>query len=171
MNLRSGLISAGALVLGIALMVSLAWGLQHAALTSPHLLGHTAPDLAIQQLDGHEVGVRDLRGKPVVVNFWASWCGPCVQEQPVLTDAAATHPQVAFVGAAMQDTTIGVRSFEQQHPHTYPAGPIVSGSYNAYGVVGPPVTIFITADGVVAASFAGPLDATTLDHYLRLIAA
>jgi hypothetical protein len=71
----------------------------------------------------------------------------------------------------MQDTTIGVRSFEPQHPHTYPAGPIVSGSYNAYGVVGPPVTIFITADGVVAASFAGPLDATTLDHYLRLIAA
>ena len=171
MNVRSGFISAGAIVLGTALMVSLAWGLQHAAMTSPHLLGHTAPDLAIQQTDGRQVGVRDLRGKPVVVNFWASWCGPCVQEQPVLTDAAATHPQVAFVGAAMQDTTIGVRSFEQQHPHTYPTGPIVSGSYNAYGVVGPPVTIFITSDGVVAASFAGPLDAPTLDHYLRLIAA
>ena len=165
------MISAGAIVLGTALMVSLAWGLQHAAMTSPHLLGHTAPDLAIQQLDGPQVGIHDLRGKPVIVNFWASWCGPCTQELPILTDAAAAHPGIAFVGADMQDTTVGVKSFEQQHPHTYPVGPIVSGSYQDYGVVGPPVTIFIDVSGVVVASFAGPLDATTLDHYLRLIAA
>jgi hypothetical protein len=71
----------------------------------------------------------------------------------------------------MQDTAAGVRLFEQQHPHTYPVGPIVSGRYQDYGVIGPPVTIFIDAGGVVAASFAGPLDASTLDHYVRLIAA
>ena len=165
------MISAGAIVLGAVLMVSLAWGLQHAAMNSPHLLGHTAPDLAIQQLDGHEVGIQELRGKPVVVNFWASWCGPCAQEQPILTGASAAHPNVAFVGADMQDSVSGVQSFEQQHPHTYPVGPIVSGRYQDYGVVGPPVTIFIDASGVVTASFAGPLDASTLDHYLRLIAA
>ena len=171
MNFRSGLISAGAIVVGTVLMASLAWGLQHAAMSSPHLLGHTAPDLAIQQLDGQKVGVRDLRGKPVVVNFWASWCGPCAQELPFLADASNAHHNIAFVGADMQDTADGVRGFEQQHPHSYPVGPIVSGSYQAYGVVGPPVTIFIDANGVVAASFAGPLDATTLDHYLSLISA
>jgi hypothetical protein len=71
----------------------------------------------------------------------------------------------------MQDTALGVKSFEQQHPHPYPVGPIVSGSYQDYGVVGPPVTIFIDVNGLVVASFAGPLDATTLDHYVRLIAA
>ncbi len=165
------MISAGAIVLGTVLMVSLAWGLQHAAMTSPHLLGHSAPDLAIQQLDGPKLGIQQLRGKPVVVNFWASWCGPCAQELPILAGASATHRNVAFVGAAMQDTTAGVQTFEQQHPHTYPVGLIVSGSYRDYGVVGPPVTIFINADGVVTASFAGPLDASTIDHYLRLIAA
>ncbi len=152
-------------------MVSLAWGLQHAAVNSPHLLGHQAPGLTIQQVDGQKVVIQELRGKPVVVNFWASWCGPCAEELPILTAASKAHPGIAFVGADMQDTSAGIQSFEQQHPHTYPVGPIVSGSYQDYGVVGPPVTIFIDANGVVAASFAGPLDATTLEHYLGLIAA
>lgn len=165
------MIAAGAIALGAVLMVSLAWGLQHAAMRSPQLLGRPAPELAIRQLDGRQVGISDLRGKPVVVNFWASWCLPCAQELPVLLDASAAHPDIAFVGADMQDTVGGVQAFEDRHPHTYPVGPIVNGSYQAFGVVAPPVTIFINADGVVTASFAGPLDPQTIQHYLGLIAA
>jgi len=150
-------------------MLSLGWGLQHAAMTTPHLLGHPAPPLAIQPTAGDQVSLAQLQGKPVVLNFWASWCGPCAQELPVLSAARESNPQVDFVGAAMQDTSRGVEAFEMRHAHPYPVGPIVEGSYQSYGVVGPPATVFINAQGVVVASFSGPLDAQTLSHYLGLI--
>jgi cytochrome c biogenesis protein CcmG, thiol:disulfide interchange protein DsbE len=168
-NRRSGLIAACAVVAGSVLVLSLAWGLQHAALANPPLLGQTAPRLAIQTPTGQQVRVWELQGKPVVVNFWASWCGPCVQELPVLGGASAAHPEVAFIGADNRDSSGGFSSFEQRHPHPYPVGPIVTGSYQSYGVAGLPVTFFIDNRGLVTASFAGPLDTTTLNHYLALI--
>ena len=151
-------------------MLSLAWGLQHAALTRPDVVGNTAPQLAIQTLDGGQVRLTELRGKPVVLDFWASWCVSCAADLAILSGAAASHPGIAFLGADMQDTAGGIRTFEERHPHAYPVGQIVDGDYQAYGVSAPPVTFFIDAQGVVVASFAGPLDAQTIDHYLGLIA-
>jgi cytochrome c biogenesis protein CcmG, thiol:disulfide interchange protein DsbE len=163
-------IVAGAVVLGAVLMMSLAWGLQHAALANPPLLGKTAPRLAIVTQTGQMVRVSDLQGRPVVLNFWASWCAPCVQELPVLSDGAAAHPGVAFLGADNQDTPDGFTTFEASHGHPYPVGPIILGRYQDYGVAGLPATFFIDSAGRVAASFSGPLDTTTLNHYLALIA-
>jgi cytochrome c biogenesis protein CcmG, thiol:disulfide interchange protein DsbE len=170
LNARTALISGGAVVAGSVLMLSLGWGLQHAALTSPQLLGRPAPPLTIKPLDGAPLRVAQLQGAPVVLNFWASWCGPCAQELPVLAAGRESHPGVAFLGADMQDTDAGEAQFERTHAHPYPVGPIVDGSYQSYGVYGPPVTVFINADGLVTASFSGPLDTSTLDHYLGLIA-
>jgi cytochrome c biogenesis protein CcmG/thiol:disulfide interchange protein DsbE len=160
-----------ALVLGSVLMLSLGWGLQHAALANPSVLGKTAPRLAIETQGGQQVGVWELQGKPVVLNFWASWCTTCVEELDVLSKGSSSNPGVAFVGANSQDTSGGFSSFEQKHPHPYPAGPIVVGSHQSYGVAGLPVTFFIDAQGRVVASFSGPLDAATLNHYLALITA
>ena len=164
------LIAAVAIILGSVLMLSLGWGLQHAALANPPLLGKTAPRLAIEIPGGHQVRVWELQGKPVVLNFWASWCVPCVQELGVLSEASGAHPGVAFIGADNQDTSGGFSSFEQQHQHPYPVGPIVVGTYQSYGVAGLPATFFIDPQGRVVASFAGPLDGATLAHYLALIA-
>jgi cytochrome c biogenesis protein CcmG/thiol:disulfide interchange protein DsbE len=167
---RRVVIGAVAVALGSILMLSLAWGLQHAAVANPPVLGRTAPQLGIQPQAGEVVRVGELQGSPVVVNFWASWCGPCAEESQVLGKVyGETDGRVRFVGADNRDTSSGYQSFEKLHPHPYPSGPIVVGTYQSYGVDGLPATFFINSRGVVVASFVGPLDEKTLHHYLGLL--
>lgn len=155
----------------VILLASLAWGLAHpAGGQSETVLGRPAPDIVIQSLDGGHVSLAALRGRPVVLNFWASWCGPCRQEEGALKSAAQRWAgTVAFLGVNIQDSLDAARTYQSQARYPYPVGQPVSQVPDAYGVRGPPVTFFIDSQGVAAARFLGPLDSGLIDRYLELV--
>jgi cytochrome c biogenesis protein CcmG, thiol:disulfide interchange protein DsbE len=140
--------------------------------TSPTAVGNPAPDFVLADLDGNPVRLADLRGRPVVLNFWASWCGPCVEEFPLLREAAAAHADegLAVIGVVYRDRSEAARDFMARNGGTWPAamdpGDRVA---NAYGILGPPETYFIARDGTIAARQFGPVDADSLDTQLATI--
>jgi cytochrome c biogenesis protein CcmG/thiol:disulfide interchange protein DsbE len=140
--------------------------------TSPTAIGSVAPDFTLASLDGEPIRLADLRGRPVIVNFWASWCGPCIEEFPLLRDAAARHEAdgLAVIGVVYRDRAEAAREFMERHGGTWAAamdpGEQVA---TAYGVVGPPETYFIDRDGTIVARNIGQVTAATLDSQLAAI--
>jgi cytochrome c biogenesis protein CcmG/thiol:disulfide interchange protein DsbE len=146
--------------------------LQRMPAASPTSVGSLAPDFVLADLDGNPVRLADLRGRPVILNFWASWCGPCVEEFPLLREAAAAHADegLAIVGIVFRDRSEAARDFMARNGGTWPAamdpGDRVA---TAYGILGPPETYFIARDGTIAARQFGPVDADALDAQLATI--
>jgi len=99
--------------------------------------------------EAFDARVRSLRGRPLVVNAWASWCGPCRSELPVFQAASvALGRGVAFVGLNVNDTPGPARGFQRAHPVSYPS--YVDGDRRisrSYGVQGLPYTVFYDAAG------------------------
>jgi cytochrome c biogenesis protein CcmG/thiol:disulfide interchange protein DsbE len=159
--------AAGAAVL----LGAMAWGLAHPASAPPDaVLGRSAPDLVVRSLDEGQASLAGLRGRPVVLNFWASWCAPCRQEEgPLKTAAQRWTGRVAFLGVDFRDSDAAARATQARVRYPYPVGPSASGVPSAYGVTAPPVTFFIDGGGVVVARFVGPLDASLIDRYLQLV--
>jgi thiol-disulfide isomerase/thioredoxin len=149
----------------------MAWGLAHpASRPADAVLGKTAPDVVVQGLDGVPASLSGLRGRPVVLNFWASWCAPCRQEEAPLKAAAQRwQGRVAFLGVDFRDSPAAARATQDRVGYPYPVGPAASGIPAAYGVNAPPQTFFLDGDGVVVARFIGPLDSGLIGRYLQLV--
>jgi thiol-disulfide isomerase/thioredoxin len=118
-----------------------------------------APAFSVPRLDGHgALRLSSLRGTPVVVNFWASWCAPCKRETPLLVRFARTHPGIRVIGIAVNDKPAASRSFARAHRVTYALGIDRDGALgDRYGIPGLPSTILIDARGRIASTYPGQL--------------
>lgn len=133
------------------------------------LVGNRAPVFELKVAGSNEtIALAQFRGKPMVVNFWATWCGPCWEEHPALTAAASeAGDRVQFLGVVFQDDESKILDFLQQRGAAYPTVIDDRGKTAiAYGVGGVPETFFVDANGIVVAKHDGPLSPEQLQSYL-----
>jgi cytochrome c biogenesis protein CcmG/thiol:disulfide interchange protein DsbE len=125
------------------------------------LVGKPAPAFRLQTLNGGMLSLASLKGRPVVLNFWASWCVPCRQEAPLLRDLSDKQSLggLAVVGVVFSDKNLGaVNAFVREYSLAYPS--LLDPDLNtaiAYGVSGVPETFFIDRSGVVRSYVQGVL--------------
>lgn len=134
-----------------------------------------APDFTVYDAEGHAVKLSDFLGKPVVLNFWASWCPPCKSEMPHFNEIyAEVKEDVVFM---MVDLTDGSRETQErgqayvdEQGFTFPIYfDLKLDASNKYGIASIPTTIFIDAEGYAVTGYQGAIDADTLRAAIDLI--
>lgn len=157
-------------VLTAALLFILFAGLgkDPSAIDSP-LVGKSAPPFALKAVGtGQTIDLTQHRGKPLVLNFWATWCRPCWDEHPTLTESAqAMGNRVQFIGVVFQDDEKKILDFLRQRGSAYPTVVDDRGKTAiAYGIGGVPETFFLDAQGTIVAKHSGPLSPELLQTYV-----
>jgi peroxiredoxin len=139
---------------------------------APVKVGQMAPDFTLQTPDGETIKLSDLRGKPVMVNFWATWCGPCKIEMPLFIDAYNKNKdKLVILGVDVQEQPAQVKAFAEQMGLNFPLVIDPTGEVSTiYQVRGLPTTIFVNAEGIVEAAHRGAiLNRPQLEPYLAQI--
>ena len=126
-----------------------------------------APDFNLPLFEGGNFKLSDYKGKPVVVNFFASWCAPCGAESPVLDKVYRDYKSqgVSFVGVAVNDTETKAQKFIERYGLTFPAGLDTTGEIkDAFGVYGMPTTYFIDGNGIISYLHPGGVTERLMQH-------
>jgi cytochrome c biogenesis protein CcmG/thiol:disulfide interchange protein DsbE len=121
-------------------------------------------DLA-EQLEDGDLSVEELRGRPAVINFWASWCIPCREEAPILAASARAHEgEVRFIGVNIQDLRADALSFLREFEVPYVSvRDKTNATYQAYGLTGVPETYYLDARGRIVAHSLGAVSRSELE--------
>jgi cytochrome c biogenesis protein CcmG/thiol:disulfide interchange protein DsbE len=165
-------LAAGVFVAVLAVVLATQVGTDPRADTNrSHLVGKQAPSYDLPALDGNQVRSNELAGKVVVVNFWNSWCIPCLQEHEALVefyDRHAGDPTFAMIGIVRDDTEAAVRQYVKDEgvPYTVAFDPGGRAALD-FGTRGQPETYAITPDGVIAGSTFGPSSVGNLETLYR----
>ncbi len=133
-------------------------------------VGKPAPDFSISLLGGGEYRLAERGERPVVINFWASWCPPCRDEAPGLERTWRRYRDegVDFVGVDIQDAEEDAAAYVEEFGLSFPNGRDATGEITVdYGVIGLPVTFFVAGDGTVVGRSVGALSEERLETWVR----
>ncbi|RLL45420.1 TlpA family protein disulfide reductase [Oceanobacillus piezotolerans] len=138
-------------------------------------VGETAPNIELETVDGETFSLTDLRGKKVILNFWATWCPPCREEMPEMQKFYDEHKdEVEVVAVNLSDTENNLQDvpdYISQYGYTYPIPMDKEGTVaSAYSVITVPTTYFIGTDGVVQqARKLGPMDYEFMEEMVEAL--
>lgn len=129
-------------------------------------------DLTLKDMNGAAVRLADYKGKVIVINFWATWCGPCQTEIPELVDMYAEFKDkdVVLLGISIDDTPETLQKYAQQKGMNYPVLLMQDDVDEAYGpIFGVPITFFIGRDGAISRKHLGPITREQVEREIKAL--
>jgi thiol-disulfide isomerase/thioredoxin len=136
------------------------------------VIGGAAPDVMLPSLSGETLSLSQLKGKPVLMNFWATWCVPCREEMPMIVDAAKKYERtgLSVLAVNVQEGEALVKPFVDEFALPFPILMDKDGAVvNRYRVRGIPTTVFIDREGIIRSVYLGPMTEEILNTQLRTI--